>query len=163
VIRCRARLRSITLPSSTRISGSPVRTGRSGRTRKFRYEKTTVMTAIVEPARIRPVREKSFWVTPCWTMSPITTRRITSNGSSVPEREDDLPVRARLADRARLDRVDRDPFGPAGIEDEGCLLQLAVRDDVEPRLEVEAAPQVRRRVDGERGRAGGGLRRSRPL
>ena len=49
---------------------------------KLVYEMNIVSSAIVEPASSMPVTEKSFWVTPCCTRSPIITSRIRSKGSS---------------------------------------------------------------------------------
>src|SRR4051812_40441384 len=57
----------------------------------------------------------------------------------VPEVERELSVPARLADRARLDRVDRHALRPAGIEHQHGVLQVLVRVDVEPRAPQEAA------------------------
>src|SRR5215207_3689911 len=84
VMRLRRRFRSIVFPRSTSTTGSPSSSGprRRGK-RNAPYEKSTVITAIVPPASIAPVTEKSFWVTPCWIRSPSTTSRIRSKGSRV--------------------------------------------------------------------------------
>src|ERR687887_1317507 len=52
---------------------------------------------------------------------------------NVTELEGQTAVRASLADRARLDRVDRDSLGPARIEDQDRLLEVAARVDAEAR------------------------------
>src|SRR5262249_39952417 len=65
----------------------------------------------------------------------------------VPEPEREPPVPARLADRARLDRVDRHAFRPAGIEHERRLLQLLARVDVEARAPEQAATETLGRVE----------------
>src|SRR6266487_148107 len=52
----------------------------------------------------------------------------------VPELEREPPVVARLAYRARLDRVERHALEPPGPEHERRILQLPPRDDVETRL-----------------------------
>ena len=82
VIRFRLRLRSIGLPSSTTITGSPSSAGRRRGKRKLAYETPTVSSPIVPPTSRAPVTEKSFWVTPCCTRSPIITSMIRSKGWS---------------------------------------------------------------------------------
>src|SRR5205085_45081 len=72
----------------------------------------------------------------------------------VSELERELPVPARLPNRARLDRVDRHALGPAGVEDERRLLQILVGVDVKARAPEEAAAQVLGRVELERRRGG---------
>src|SRR4051794_12518349 len=66
---------------------------------------------------------------------------------NVPEVERERPVAARLADGARLDRVDRVPFEPALGENERGLLQLLPRGDREPGLPEEPAANPRRRMN----------------
>ena len=39
--------------------------------RQDRYDSAEIQNAKVDVARMAPVSEKSSWVTPCWTMSPI--------------------------------------------------------------------------------------------
>src|SRR5437868_1948168 len=68
------------------------------------------------------------------------------------EVEDERAVVRSLADRRRLDRVHRLPVGPALVELEDGVLQLAVRGDGEARLPEEAAAEMGRRVQLELGR-----------
>src|SRR5262249_52517207 len=60
------------------------------------------------------------------------------------ELEREPPVVARLADGARLDRVDLHPLGPAGTQHEVRVLDVPARGDVEPGVEEQAAAQPRR-------------------
>src|SRR5438067_2528051 len=81
----------------------------------------------------------------------------------VAERELELPVIARFARRARLDRVDRHALGPAGAELQDRVLDLLMRGDVKTGLPEQAAAQPSRGVDAERGGPNAGLRGRRAL
>ena len=72
------------------------------------YETATVISAIVAPTSSMPVTEKSFWVMPCWTRSPIITSMIRSNGCS----DEQLAP----ADDARQQEDEREADG--GADDE---------------------------------------------
>src|SRR5581483_6052823 len=73
-------------------------------------------------------------------------------GRHVPERQQQVAVTARLPDRARLDRVLLGAFVPAGGELQRGALEIAVRGEREPRLPEQAAAQVGRGIQLERGR-----------
>ena len=68
-------------------------------------------------------------------------------GGNVAELERNATVAARLPHRRRLDRVQRHALEPAGVEDDGGVLDLTDRLDVEARLEREPAADALRRVD----------------
>src|SRR2546423_11790594 len=79
------------------------------------------------------------------------------------ERELELPVIARFARRARLDRVDRHALGPAGAELQDRVLDLLMRGDVKAGLPEQTAAQPSRSVDAQRGGPDTGLRGRRAL
>src|SRR5437764_4001849 len=83
--------------------------------------------------------------------------------ADVAELERHAPAVARLAHRARLDRVDRHPLGPARSEHEVGVLDVLPRGDVEARLVEEASAQPCRSVDLERGGRPDQQMRVRPL
>src|ERR1051325_6031677 len=62
--------------------------------------------------------------------------------ADVAELEGQAPAVARLADRARLDRVDRHPLGPARAEHEVGVLDVLARRDVETRLEEKSSAEL---------------------
>src|ERR671910_1041149 len=84
-------------------------------------------------------------------------------GRDAAELEGKAAVAACLADRGRLDGVDRDPLGPAGVENERSLPDLADGVDPEARLVEEPASHALRRMDLEPGGVGPGDGRRRPL
>ena len=69
--------------------------------------------------------------------------------ATCPSWSDQLPVRAALAERRRLDRVRLHPLEPARVEHERRLRQVPARSDAEARLEQQAAAHVLGRVELE--------------
>ena len=72
-------------------------------------------------------------------------------GRDATELEGEAAVAARLADRRRLDGVDRDSLRPAGVEDERGFTDFADGVDPEARLVGEPAADTLRRVQLEAG------------
>src|SRR5437763_17103172 len=80
----------------------------------------------------------------------------------VAERELELPVMARFARRARLDRVDRHTLGPAGAERQDRVLNLLLRGVVKGAFPGGASAQPGRSVNAECGCRAAGLRCRQP-
>ena len=78
--RCIRSTRSSGTPSRTTTAAVPLMVRRAHDDRNWAYALTITQNAIVPTASIAPVSEKSSWVTPCWTRSPMVTRRMRSKG-----------------------------------------------------------------------------------